>query len=51
MLPAAAGSGSDSTYDCDACWSNTGWRVFVRGGVWDNDSSCGLFTANLYYPS
>ena len=51
MLPAAAGSGSDSTYDCDACWSNTGWRVFVRSGVWDNDSRCGLFTANLYYPS
>ena len=51
MLPAAAGSGSDSTYDCDACWSNTGWRVFVRGGTWDNDSRCGLFAADLYYHS
>lgn len=47
MLPAAAGSGSESTYDCDACWSNTGWRVFQRGGAWANGSVCGLFTAAL----
>lgn len=47
MLPAAAGSGSESTYDCDACWSSTGWRVFHRGGSWSSGSSCGLFTAYL----
>lgn len=47
MLPAAAGSGSESTYDCDACWSSTGWRVFRHGGNWNNGSRCGLFTAFL----
>lgn len=51
MLPAAAGSGSESTYDCDACWSNTGWRVFYHGGYWDYGSFCGLFTANLSHAS
>lgn len=48
MLPAAAGSGSESTYDCDACWSSTGWRVFIHGGIWSDGSGCGLFTAYLY---
>ena len=47
MLPSAAGSGSESTYYCDACWSSTGWRVFRRGGSWDAGSYCGLFTASL----
>ena len=47
MLPAAAGSGSESTYDCDACWSNTGWRVFKRGGGHSEGSIAGLFTAAL----
>ena len=47
MLPASAGSGSESTYDCDACWSSTGWRVFKRGGNWIDGSNCGLFTAAL----
>lgn len=47
MLPAAAGSGSESTYDCDACWSSTGWRVFAHGGDWSDGSVCGLFTAYL----
>ncbi len=47
MLPAAAGSGSESTYDCDACWSNTGWRGFQHGGYWSTGSECGLFTAGL----
>lgn len=49
MLPSAAGSGSESTYMCDACWSSTGWRVFLHGGYWVNGSLCGLFTASLYY--
>lgn len=47
MLPATAGSGSESTYDCDACWSNTGWRVFVCSGGFNQASECGLFTADL----
>ena len=51
MLPAAAGSGSESTYYCDACWGSTGWRVCPRGGVWGYGSVCGLFAASLYYAS
>lgn len=51
MLPAAAGNGSESTFMCDACWSSTGWRVFLLGGCWDYGSDCGLFTADLDYPS
>ena len=47
MLPSAAGSGSETTYDCDACWSSTGWRVFAHGGRWSDGSVCGLFTAYL----
>lgn len=47
MLPSAAGSGSESTYYCDACWSSTGWRVFRHGGDWNDGSACGLFTAHL----
>lgn len=51
MLPSAAGSGSESTYYCDACWSSTGWRVFLHGGFWNGGSICGLFSASLYYSS
>ena len=51
MLPSAAGSGSETTYDCDACWSSTGWRVFRHGGDWGLGSPCGLFAANLHYGS
>ena len=51
MLPAAAGSGSESTYYCDSCWSSTGWRVFLRGGNFIDGSECGLFTANSYIAS
>lgn len=47
MLPKAAGSGSESTFMCDACWSSTDWRVFQRGGSWFYGSLCGLFTASL----
>lgn len=47
MLPSAAGSGSETTYQCDACWSSTGWRVFQHGGNWASGSACGLFTAAL----
>lgn len=51
MLPSAAGSGSETTYQCDACWSSTGWRVFHHGGSWHSGSGCGLFTADLYSAS
>ena len=51
MLPSVAGSGSATTGYCDACWSNTGWRVFLRSGSWSSDSSCGLFAAALDYNS
>lgn len=47
MLPSAAGSGSETTYQCDGCWSSTGWRVFKRGGAWSSGSLVGLFTAGL----
>ena len=47
MLPSAAGSGSESTYYCDACYSATGWRVFRHGSFWSDGSICGLFSAGL----
>lgn len=51
MLPSVAGSGSETTYVCDACWSNAGWRVFLHGGFWNFGSFCGLFAASLHYDS
>lgn len=51
ILPRAANAGSSSTYECDACWSGTGWRVFQHGGSWDLGSWCGLFAAALDYGS
>lgn len=47
MLPSAAGSGSETTYQCDGCWSNTTWRVFKHGGTWNDGSFAGLFTASM----
>lgn len=47
ILPRAAIGGSSSTYECDACWSDTGWRVFRHGGLWNYGSFCGLFAAAL----
>lgn len=47
MLPSAAGSGSESTYYCDTCYSATGWRVFRHGSFWSDGSICGLFSAGL----
>lgn len=51
MLPSAAGSGSESTYQCDACWSSTGWNTLQHGGNWGNGSICGLFTDGLHFSS
>ena len=50
IMPKTAGSGSESTYDCDVCWSSTGWRLSLHGGAWDSDSGCGLFAAHLASP-
>lgn len=47
MLPSAAGGGSGTTYQCDGCWSSTGWRVFKHGGGWYSGSVAGLFAASL----
>lgn len=47
MLPSAAGSGSETTYQCDGCWSSTGWRVFRHGGDWLSGSLDGLFPAAM----
>lgn len=47
MLPAAAGSGSESTYDCDACWSSTDWTVLKCCGDRTDGSTSGLFAARL----
>ena len=47
MLPSAAGSGSESTYYCDAVWSASGWRTYAHGGSWDYASVCGLFATGL----
>lgn len=47
MLPSAAGSGNESTYQCDACWSSTGWKVFKHGGWGGAGSKDGLFAAGF----
>lgn len=44
IMPKAAGMGSESTYECDSCFSNTGWRVLKRSGDFNDGSVCGLFT-------
>lgn len=51
MLPAAAGRDSEftySTYYCDACAGQFGWKAFRHGGLWYDGSKCGLFAAILY---
>ena len=51
ILPIAANAGSSSTYECDACWSNTGWRVFQHCGHFNYGPFCGLFTAGFNFDS
>lgn len=51
MLPAAAGSGSESTYYCDACWGKTAWRGFPAGSKLDASSAGGLFSCRFDYPA
>ena len=48
MLPSAAGSGSESTCQCDGCWSSTGLAVLKHGGSGNNGSLAGLFAADLF---
>lgn len=47
IMPKAGGSGSESTYECDACWSSTGWMAFRHGGNWGYGSKCGLFAVSM----
>ena len=47
MLPSAAGSGSETTYQCDGCWADTEWRVFKHSGYWASGSLTGLFASVL----
>ena len=47
MLPSEAGSGSESTYQCDVCLSGDGWRVFCRGGSLIHGSLDGLFEVDM----
>ena len=47
MLPSAAGSGSGSTYQCDAAISTKGWRLLGHGGAFVGGSECGLFAAYI----
>ena len=46
IMPKAAGSGSESTYECDACSFSNDWRLFQRCGGFNDGSKCGLFTVN-----
>lgn len=48
MLPAAADGGSETTYFCDMCQSDAGWRVCAYGGNYATASGCGLFTFRSY---
>lgn len=46
VVPTAHG-GSETTYYSDYSWFNpTGNRIFLRSGVSDNGSRCGVFVAN-----
>nr|DAQ34224.1 MAG TPA: MAEBL protein [Caudoviricetes sp.] len=51
VVPTAHG-GSETTYYSDYSWFNpTGNRIFLRSGVSDNGSRCGVFVASAYYAS
>jgi hypothetical protein len=48
VLPQGGGTGSETTYYCDAAWSTTsGWRVCKHGGLWGEGSKGGLFTTDF----
>lgn len=51
VVPTAHG-GSETTYYSDYSWFNpTGNRIFLRSGVSDNGSRCGVFVAAARYAS
>lgn len=51
VVPTAHG-GSETTYYSDYSWFNpTGNRIFLRSGVSDNGSRCGVFMANAHAAS
>lgn len=51
VVPTAHG-GSETTYYSDYSWFNpTGNRIFLRSGVSDIGSRCGVFLANAYHAS
>lgn len=51
VVPTAHG-GSETTYYSDYSWFNpTGNRIFLRSGLSDNGSRCGVFLANATYAS
>lgn len=50
FIPTAVG-GSETTYIADGHWSNTGWRIFIAGGDWNDGSFDGLFAFNSSNPS
>lgn len=51
VVPTAHG-GSETTYYSDYSWFNpTGNRIFLRSGISDNGSRCGVFVANASYAS
>lgn len=51
VVPTAHG-GSETTYYSDYSWFNpTGNRIFLRSGLSDNGSRCGVFMADAYHAS
>ncbi|MBO5003631.1 hypothetical protein J6C36_05110, partial [Methanocorpusculaceae archaeon] len=47
FFPKTAGSGSSTTYACDAAWSATGDRVCFVGGAWYDAAFCGVFALTV----
>ena len=47
FFPKTAGSGSSTTYACDAAWSATGDRVCLVGGGWVYAAFCGVFALTV----
>ena len=50
MLPQTQGGGS-SSFMCDCCYSESGWKTVSVSGGWRSKAACGLFTADLNTPS
>lgn len=48
FLPSVVGGASETTYFCDASWTNFGTRVAKFGGTWSGASVVGAFCWDLY---